>query len=58
MRALAQGKGIDAAFVAHPTQVEASEILAISKPLSIAAAGEFYSIDLDDLDSTILNQPT
>ncbi|KAE9371857.1 alpha/beta-hydrolase [Stipitochalara longipes BDJ] len=38
IRFLAKGKGIDVAFVAHPSFVEESELAAIAGPLSIAAA--------------------
>jgi len=38
IRGLAPGKGIDAAYVAHPSFVEEEELKAIGGPLSIAAA--------------------
>lgn len=38
-RLLAAGKGVDAGFAAHPSLLENSEILAITKPISVAAAG-------------------
>jgi len=38
VRFLAQGKDVDAGFIAHPSFVEASEVEAIKGPLSIAAA--------------------
>ena len=37
-RFLAQGKGIDAGCMAHPSFVDADEIKAVAAPLSIAAA--------------------
>lgn len=40
-RVLAEGKGVDAAFAAHPSLLEDAEIEAITGPASIAAAGEF-----------------
>ena len=39
-RLLAPGKGVDAGFAAHPSLLENSEILAITKPISVAAAGK------------------
>lgn len=39
-RFMAEGKGIDAGFFAHPTAVTAEEIKAVAGPLSIAVAGE------------------
>jgi dienelactone hydrolase len=41
-RLLAAGTGVTAAFSAHPSLLEDSEILAITGPISVAAAGEFY----------------
>jgi dienelactone hydrolase len=38
-RLLAPGKGVDAGFAAHPAMVEDPEILAITAPMSMAAAG-------------------
>jgi hypothetical protein len=38
---LLQEDGVDAAYVAHPSFVDAEELAAIKRPLSIAAAGEF-----------------
>lgn len=38
-RLLAADKGVDAGFAAHPSLLENSEILAITKPISVAAAG-------------------
>lgn len=38
-RFLAQGKGIDVGFIAHPSSLETSEIQAIAGPISIAAGG-------------------
>ena len=45
IRFLAEGKGLDAGFVAHPSLVKPEELEAIKGPLSIAAAGKplFYS---------------
>jgi len=37
-RFLAQGKGVDAGFVAHPSNMEGKEVQAIVKPFSIGAA--------------------
>ncbi|KAL2163963.1 hypothetical protein VTH06DRAFT_3176 [Thermothelomyces fergusii] len=37
-RALAPGRGVDAAFAAHPSLLEDAEIAAITKPVSVAAA--------------------
>jgi dienelactone hydrolase len=42
-RFLADGKGADAGFTAHPSLLQDDEVLAITKPVSIAAA------ELDDL---------
>lgn len=39
-RFLAQGNGIDVGFIAHPSNLEASEIEAIAGPISIAAGGK------------------
>jgi len=39
-RLLAAGLGVDAGFAAHPSLLENSEILAITKPISVAAAGK------------------
>jgi dienelactone hydrolase len=41
VRFLAQGRGVDAGFIAHPSFVSAEELEASKGPLSIAAAGEF-----------------
>lgn len=38
-RLLAAGKGVDAGFAAHPSLLEDSEIMAITRPMSVAAAG-------------------
>ncbi len=40
-RMLAAGKGVDAGFAAHPSLLEDSEIMAITHPMSVAAAGKF-----------------
>lgn len=40
-RFIADGKGGDVAFTAHPSLLEDDEVLAITKPASIAAAGTF-----------------
>jgi len=40
-RFLAEGKGLDAGFTAHPSGVEVAEWAAITKPLSNAYGGEF-----------------
>lgn len=40
-RELAEGKGADAGFAAHPTLLEDGEIEAITGPVSVAAAGEY-----------------
>ncbi|KAK4149539.1 dienelactone hydrolase family-domain-containing protein [Chaetomidium leptoderma] len=37
-RMLAAGKGVDAGFAAHPSLLEDSEIMAITRPISVAAA--------------------
>ncbi|KAL2133710.1 hypothetical protein VTI74DRAFT_1886 [Chaetomium olivicolor] len=37
-RMLAAGKGVDAGFAAHPSLLEDSEIMAITRPMSVAAA--------------------
>ncbi|KAL2156638.1 hypothetical protein VTH82DRAFT_1383 [Thermothelomyces myriococcoides] len=37
-RVLAEGKGVDAAFAAHPSLLEDGEISAITNPVSVAAA--------------------
>ncbi|KAI0000272.1 dienelactone hydrolase [Xylariaceae sp. FL0662B] len=42
-RVLAEGKGVDAGFAAHPSMLEDAEISAITGPASVAAA------DMDDL---------
>lgn len=39
-RVLAEGKGVDVAFTAHPSSLEDAEIEAITGPASVAAAGE------------------
>ena len=39
-RFMAEGKGIDAGYFAHPTAVQADEVKGVAGPLSIAAAGE------------------
>ncbi|KAF2734351.1 alpha/beta-hydrolase [Polyplosphaeria fusca] len=41
-RFLAEGKGLDAGFIAHPGFLETSEIMAIAKPITMAAG------ELDD----------
>ena len=38
-RFLAEGKGLDAGFIAHPSGLETSEIQAIAHPITIAAGG-------------------
>lgn len=43
---LLQDDGVDAAYVAHPSFVDAEELAAIKRPLSIAAAGEFPCLAL------------
>jgi dienelactone hydrolase len=44
---LLQDDGVDAAYVAHPSLVDAEELAAIKRPLSIAAAGKLgYLTDL------------
>ena len=48
-RLLAPGKGVDAGFSAHPSLLENGEILAITKPISVAAAGGFFSLLLSFL---------
>lgn len=40
-RVAAEGKGADAAFAAHPANLEDGEITAVKGPASVAAAGEF-----------------
>jgi hypothetical protein len=40
IRFLAEGKGVDAGFIAHPSFVYSEELEASKKPLSIAAAGK------------------
>lgn len=37
-RMLAAGRGVDAGFAAHPSLLEDSEIMAITRPISVAAA--------------------
>jgi dienelactone hydrolase len=39
VRQLAQGKGVDAGFIAHPGPITNAEASAIAAPLSLAAAG-------------------
>ena len=39
-RFMAQGKGIDAGFFAHPTAVTADEVKSVTGPLTIGAAGK------------------
>lgn len=39
-RVLAEGKGVDVAFAAHPSLVTDDEIKAITGPASVAAAGK------------------
>lgn len=46
MRFLAAGKGLSAAFTAHPAGVLAEEWQAISAPLSIGFAGMPFSVSL------------
>lgn len=43
IRFLAEGKGLDAGYVAHPSLVKPEELEAIKGPLSIAAAGTWDS---------------
>ncbi|OJJ50740.1 hypothetical protein ASPZODRAFT_86317 [Penicilliopsis zonata CBS 506.65] len=38
IRSLAEGKGVDVGFIAHPSSTEEAELAAIKGPLSIAAA--------------------
>jgi dienelactone hydrolase len=38
-RFLAKGKGLNAGFVAHPSNLEPSEIQAIENPITMAAGG-------------------
>lgn len=45
-RFLAEGKGIDIGFVAHPTFVSNAEFAAIVNPISIAGSGEYPGTDL------------
>jgi dienelactone hydrolase len=40
VRFLAEGQGLDAGFIAHPSLVQTTELEAVKGPLSIAAAGE------------------
>lgn len=42
-RFLSAGRGVDVGFAAHPSLLEDSEILAITRPVSVAAAGELFS---------------
>lgn len=42
-RWLAQGKGIDVGFIAHPSNLQTVEIEGITGPISIAAGGESAS---------------
>jgi dienelactone hydrolase len=44
-RFLAQGKGIDVGFIAHPSSLEATEIQGIAGPISIAAGGMLTHIN-------------
>lgn len=39
-RLLAAGGGVDAGFAAHPSLLEDAEIQAVTRPISVAAAGE------------------
>jgi dienelactone hydrolase len=39
-RFLAQGKGLDSGFTAHPSGIETAELQAVNAPFSIAYAGE------------------
>lgn len=39
-RFMAEGKGIDAGYFAHPTAVTADEVKGVAGPLTIGAAGE------------------
>lgn len=41
-RFLAKGRGADVGYAAHPSFLQDEEVLAISGPASIAAAGRFY----------------
>jgi dienelactone hydrolase len=45
-RFLVEGKGVDAGFSAHPTNLQMAEIEAVTLPFTLAAAGEFYSVFL------------
>lgn len=45
-RFLADGKGVDAGFTAHPSAVVATEYQNITKPLSIAFGGMFFSFPI------------
>ena len=40
-RFMADGKGIDAGYFAHPTAVSTEELTAVAGPLTIAAGGMF-----------------
>lgn len=41
-RFMAQGKGIDLGFIAHPANLTNEEIKAIVGPISVAAGGEYH----------------
>lgn len=54
-RFLAQGKGVDVGFIAHPSSLETVEIQGIAGPISIAAGGEMafilaYTKNTDNTD--------
>lgn len=41
---MAEGKGVDVGYMAHPSFVDAEEVKALKGPLSIAAAGMLFSV--------------
>ena len=52
VRFMAEGKGVDVGYCAHPSYVEAEELKAIKGPLCISAAGAFES----NLDPSVVMQ--
>lgn len=38
---MAEGKGVDVGYMAHPSFVDAEEVKALKGPLSISAAGNY-----------------
>jgi len=58
VRYLAKGKGVDAAYVAHPSFVDEEELKAIGGPLSIAAAetDEIFPVEKRHASEVILRE--